>query len=243
MANAARDSLIHTEMCAHTHHTFLSMVSNSIPITHKYEALSQIDVRSGLNEILSDDAAKVLDTAVENEFDACKVRYVGTGTAGYGVTTNGTATLTCTSHFNQYHLKSMVDYMYQTLRCDPYDGDNFMAIMTTDAMRNLYDDLEAVMQYTKFPASGEVGKYYDTRFVRTNHAMSNAMGASSAYGEMYLFGKRDPVMRGVAEKLRVIPKEEADFGRSKGLAWYCIEGYRLIYSHDPSSNMMKFCSA
>jgi len=88
----------------------------------------------------------------------------------------------------------------------------------------------------------EVGRYYDTRFVKTNHAMSNAMGASSAYGEMYLIGKRDPVMRGIAQKLSVIPKEESDFGRSKGLAWYSIEAYRLKHLHNPDTNVIKYCT-
>ena len=182
------------------------------------------------------------DTAVEAEFDACKIRYVGTATGGGGFTTNGTATLTCTSVLNAYHVRTIVDYMFQTMKCDPWDGDNYMAVCSVNAMRGLYDDLESVMQYTKFPQTGEIGKYYETRFTKTNHAVSNAMGASSAYGEAYFFGGKT-VMRGIAAAMKVIPKEEADFGRSRGLAWYAIEGFKIIFQNSPTNTIVKFCSA
>jgi hypothetical protein len=128
------------------------------------------------------------------------------------------------------------------MKCEPWDGDNYMAICSVNALRGLYDDLESVMQYTKFPQTGEIGKYYETRFTKTNHAVSNAMGASSAYGEAYFFGGKT-VMRGIGSAMRVIPKETADFGRSRGLAWYAIEGFKLIFSNSPNNSIVKYTSA
>ena len=119
---------------------------NAIPWTHKYEALSQLDIRQAANDILSNDQAKVFDTAVEAQFDACQIRYVGTATGGGGFTTNGTATLTCTSVMNSYHVQTIVNYMFQTMKCDPWDGENYMAICSVNAMHGLYQDLEPVMQ-------------------------------------------------------------------------------------------------
>lgn len=217
---------------------------NAVPWTRKYEELAAAGNRTDVNRILSDDYAKVFDTAVEAEFDKCKIRYVGTGTAGGGFTTNGTATLTCTSQFNAYHLKQMVDYMFQTLKVEPYDGEDYMGICSTDAKRGLYDDVEDIVKYTKFPATGEFGRYYDARLVKTNHALSNAMGASSAYGEAYLFGGNGgPVCRGIAVPMRVIPDTTMDFGRSKALAWYAIEGFQKWWLLNPDENVIKFDSA
>jgi hypothetical protein len=102
---------------------------------------------------------------------------------------------------------------------------------------------ELILQYTKFPASGEFGKYYDCRMVKTNHGVSNAVGASSAYGEAYFFGGGEPVLRGIAVPMRVIPKEETDFQRSRGLAWYAIEAYRLRKNGDPDNEVVKYGSA
>jgi N4-gp56 family major capsid protein len=139
---------------------------NSIPWTRKYEVLSQTDERKAPVTILKNDMAKVLDTKCEEEFDKCKIRYVGTATGGGVFTTNGTATATCTSQLTLYHVKQIVDYMYQTMKAEPYDNQNYIAIVSSDAARQLYDEVESILQYTKYPASGEFGRFYDVRFVR-----------------------------------------------------------------------------
>ena len=193
---------------------------------------------------LKNDMAKVIDTAVEAQFDACKIRYVGTATDGGVFTTNGTATATCTSALNTYHVKQIIDYMYNTMKAEPYDGDNYMCICSTNAKRGIYDDVQSILQYTKYPASGEFGRYYDCRFVKTNHALSNAIGNGSAYGEAYFFGGNEgPVLEGVAVAPIVMPKEETDYRRSRGLAWYMIAGYKIFWEGDPDNNIVKFDSA
>lgn len=212
---------------------------NAIPFTRKYSELAQAGVRSDISRILSNDAAKVYDIAVEAQFDACKIRYNATGTAAGSFSTNGTDSYTMSSHLNTAHVKAIIDYMFQTMKAEPYDGEDYMAICTTDAKRGVYDDVEDIMQYTKFPATGEFGRYYDCRFVKTNHGMSNTVGASSAYGEAYFFGNGDPVLRGMAVPLKVIPKEESDFGRSRGLAWYSIDAFRIKKIGNPDNDIVK----
>lgn len=217
---------------------------NSIPFTRKYESLGQVNDRKGPVTALKNDMAKVIDTAVEAEFSKCYIRYVGTATDGGATTVDGTATTTCTSALNKYHVKQIVDYMYQTMMAETYDGDNYMAICSTNAKRGIYDDVEGVLQYTKYPASGEFGRFYDVRFVKTNHALSNAIGNSSAYGEAYFFGGNEaPVLEGVAVSPEIIPKEVTDYGRSRGLAWYMIAGYKIFWEHDPNDNIVKYDSA
>jgi len=217
---------------------------NSIPWTKKYELLAQTNERAAPVAILKNDMAKALDIACEAEFDKAKIRYIGTATNVGATTTNGTASSTCKSSLNTYHVKEIVDYMYQTMKAEPYDGQNFMAICSTDAMRGLYDEVEAILQYTKFPASGEVGKFYDCRFIKTNHALSNTMGSSSAYGEAYFFGGNEgPVCEGVANPPQVIPKEVTDYGRSRGLAWYLVNAYKIFWEGDPDNNIVKYDSA
>lgn len=222
----------------------LQEYGNAIPWSRKYEDLAQAGNRRDPVRILSNDNAKVYDTAAEAQFDACKIRYVCTGSAAGAITTNGTATYTASNQLNTVHVKAIVDYMFQTMYCEPYDGEDYMAICSTDAKRGIYDDCEDIMQYTKFPASGEFGRYYDCRFVKTNHGLSNTIGASSAYGEAYFFGGGGgPVLRGLAVAMEIIPKEVSDFGRSKGLAWYGVEAYKIMHSGSPDNNIVKVCSA
>lgn len=217
---------------------------NSIPWTRKYEDLAQANDRKGPVSRLKNDMAKVIDTACEAEYSLCKIRYVGTATDGGATTTDGTATATATSALNTYHVKTIVDYMYETMKAEPYSGDDYMAICSTNAKRGVYDECEDILQYTKYPASGEFGRYYDVRFTKTNHALSNTIGNGSAYGEAYIFGGNEaPICEGVAVTPEIIPKEKTDFGRSRGLAWYMIAGYKIFWEGDPDNNIVKYDSA
>ena len=223
----------------------LKEYGNSIPFTRKYESLGQVGVRSPIVNALKNDYAKVIDTAVEAQFDRAKIRYVGTATNGGAFTTNGTATATNTSiAMDTFHVKEIVDYLYNDMKAEPYDGDNYMALCAMAAKRDIYDDVEDILQYTKYPASGEFGRYYDCRFVKTNHALSNTEGKNSNVGEAYFFGAGGgPVLEGVAIAPEIIPKEVTDFGRSRGLAWYMISGYEIFWQADPDNNIVKWCSA
>jgi hypothetical protein len=215
--------------------------ANAIPWTRKYSELSQVNVRKVPTRLLADDYAKVIDTTAELQFNQTRVRYVATGTAAGVWSTTGTATATCSNSLNTTHHKTIIDYMYQTLKCPPYNGSDYMAICSTGAKRGIYDDCEDIMMYTKFPEKGEFGRYYDCRFVRTNHALSDAMGSGSVYGEAYYFGGRmDPVCRGMAVRMEVRQKEPGDYGRSKGLAWYTIQGFDLRNKHNPDSTVVKY---
>lgn len=216
---------------------------NSIPWTKKYDVLAQVSDRQAPTTTLKNDMAKVLDGKCEAQFDACQIRYVALGTASGEFTTDGTPDSTGANALNCYHVKQIVDYMYQTMKAEPYDGDNFMAICSTNAKRGIYDDVQDILMYTKYPASGEFGRYYDVRFVKTNHGLSNAIGSSGAYGEAYFFGGNEaPVLRGIAYAPEIIPKEVTDFGRSKGLAWYLIDAYKIFWEGDPDNNIVKFDS-
>jgi hypothetical protein len=96
--------------------------------------------------------------------------------------------------------------------------------------------------YTKFPIAGEIGRYSQLRMSKTNHALSNAMGAGSAYGEAYFFGN-NTVMEGLAVSPIIVPKEVADYQRSRGLAWYAILGYQIYWASDPDDTIIKYGSA
>ena len=214
----------------------------SIPFTRKYTDLAQIEARKPLVNALSDHYAKQTDADVEAQFNACKIRYVGTTTSAGTFTTNGTATLTCTSAFNNYHVQNMVDYLYGTMKAKPYDGDNYVAICCVAAKNAIYNAVEGIMKYTKYPATGEFGRYYDCRFVKTNSAAMTNLFNTSYSGEVYMFGK-STVMYGMAVPMQVIPKEETDYRRSRGVAWYDICGFKIKHEGDPDNTIVKWDSA
>lgn len=213
---------------------------NAVSYTGKLEALSQFGVREPSVKQLRNDLAKVLDAAVEAQMDACYYRYVSSTATSGNFTTNGTATETATVNLNAYHVRTIVDKLL-ALNAPPADGENYTAILTISAMSGIYDSLEDIWQYTKFPTNGEVGNYYKCRFLRDNYAMDNTIGASNITGEGYFFGE-DAVMEAIVlpEEIRY---EESDFGRLQKLAWYAILGYKIIWSSDPDNRIIKWDSA
>jgi len=217
---------------------------NAVPWTRKYETLSQIEQRAPVRRVLANDLAKVLDTAVEAEFDKCKIRYNATSSTTGTFHTDGTDTETQTSAFNRYHAKTIYDYLWNTLNAPPHypESDNYAGILSQNAARGIFDDTETVQMYTKFPMAGEIGRYSEIRFVKTNHGLSNTVGNGSAYGEAYIFGN-NCVMEGIAVAPIVVPKEVTDFQRSRGLAWYAVLGYQIYWATDPDNTIVKMGSA
>ncbi len=215
---------------------------NAIPLTRKVDELSEFEMTDMVEKSLKNDMVKVMDTAVEAQFDACKIRYVGSSSTTYALTTDGTATATNTSTINQYHIKNIVDYLRRDLVAAPFDNDgNYVGLVTTRTLRNVYDNLETTAMYTQFPLAGEVGKYYDVRFVRDIFAMDDTIGSGTPTGEGYFFGE-ETVMEAVSIAEEVISKIPTDYGRSKGIAWYFIGGWKIMWEGDPDNKIIKWDS-
>lgn len=223
----------------------INELGNAVPLTRKATELSQFELEDIIKKTLRNDAAKVIDTQIYDQFKLCKIKYVGTSSSAYAITTNGTATKTNTSVLNGYHLKNIVDYMRQTLKVIPWDDDgNYVCVAPTRVLREIHDELEtSVALYTKYPFPGEVGSYYDVRFVRETNACDNDIGSlTTATGEAFIFGQ-DTVMEGIAVPEEILAKVPTDYGRSKGIAWYALLGYKLIWEGDPSNTIMHWTSA
>jgi N4-gp56 family major capsid protein len=209
--------------------------------TGKLEALSQFDESQKINRILKNDMVETMDTAVEAQFTATKIVYVASSATAYNIYTDATPVQTASVALDAFHVKNMVDYLYQTMKAPKFSGGFYHGILSTQAARGLHDALQAIWQYTKYPVNGEIGSYYATRFSRSNHAISNAVGISAAFGEAYIFGA-DTVMEAI-----VIPEEiryeVKDVGRDKMIAWYALLGFKIFWLSDPDNSIVKFGSA
>ena len=223
---------------------------NSIPYTGKLEALSEFSINNIATVALRNDQRKVLDSAAAAQFVASDMKYVCSGTATYAITSNGAATATAGSasghgNLNMYHVKNIVDKM-KTLRIPRYDGENYVCIASVTAIRGVKDDsgwINAQLynkRHTLF--NGEIGKIYSVRFVEETDYLSDTM--NSIYGESVFFGA-DAVAEAVAIPEEIRAKVPTDFGRSQGVAWYGILGFKKIwdYSTDGESHIIHCTSA
>jgi hypothetical protein len=207
---------------------------------------------------LLDDAVKCMDGEVERQFNGCYLRYVGTATDGAVITTNGTTTKTNTSSFNAYHVRRMVDELKKR-NVPGWSGlgGDYVCICSIEALSGLYTDVEDIWQYTesgyKKVLNGEVGRYYGVRFVEdtfaTRYVYDSSARSATAISwtkskslPAYMFGS--PTVREVVvvpEEIRM--KVTTDYGRSKGLAWYFLGGWKLEWDDEPNARIIKWDSA
>jgi N4-gp56 family major capsid protein len=199
---------------------------NSIPFTLKAKTLSEVEVPNIVRTVLTNDQAKVLDSAAAAQFVSAKIKAVCTNTATTTITTNGSATATAAASMSDKNVRDVIDQL-KKLFVPRYDGQNYISIASTNSIRGLYDYFEAkITNGGDMGAAyrGEVGQYYGCRFIEETNYLSNALGSSSQYGEALFFGA-DAVREGIVipEEIRIdLPK---DFGRDQAIAWYYMGGF------------------
>jgi len=229
---------------------------NSIPFTFKLDTLSQFDIEMIIDKGLKDDMVKVLDAAVHAQFDACALRGVGTTTAAITVTTDGTATATNTSVLNEFHIRKL-KLELEKRNVPTFDGETYVFVGSLEAIESLNGAMVSINQYTQVGYekifNGEQGMVHNVRLVKDNNAtrltydLAARTTASKSFsggesGEGFMFGK-DTVMEGMATPEQIRAKEVTDYGRSKGLAWYFLGGWKIIWDDEPNAKIIKWDSA
>lgn len=236
----------------------LKEYGNALPFTSKLSDLTEYDLESLVRGGLMDDMVKVLDGVVEREFNNTQLRYVGTTTAGGAVTTNGTASATNTSVLNTYHTRKIINELKKRhVPGLPKLGGDYVAICSVEAAENMRTALESVNQYTetgyKNIVNGEIGRYYGIRFVEDTFASRNTFNATNRTAtaktwtgtqslDAYFFGD-GTVMEAVAVPEEIRMKIPDDYGRGRGLAWYGLLGYKIIWAAEGDSRIVKWDSA
>jgi N4-gp56 family major capsid protein len=229
---------------------------NSIPFTFKLDTLSKFKAEEMIDKGLKDDMVKTLDFRVGAQFDATPLYYVGSSTATYVLTTNGTATATNTSVLNTYHILNM-KLELEKRNVPMFDGDTYAMICSLEALRSLEGAIESVQQYSETGyqriAAGEVGMVHGVRMIKDGNAsrytknfttgattLKSWTGANSL--DAYMFGQ-DTVVEAVATPEEIRAKEVTDYGRSKGMAWYFMGDWKIVWDDEPNARIIKWASA
>jgi len=204
-------------------------VGNAVPFTEKLQTLAQFDPSDISSRVLKSDQLEVIDSQVAAQFDTCKYKAVCTSTSSTTFTTNGTAAAGAGCNMSDKNVRDVVDYL-DAKWAPRYPDKNYRAIISVNTRRGIYDYLQAVAQYAdpEYRANAEVGQYYGVRFALDNAYLSNAVGTGSVFGEAFFFGQ-EAVLEAVAALEEVRMKVPTDYGRSKGVAWVGILGFKKIW--------------
>ena len=208
---------------------------NAIPYTMKAQTLADVSVPDIVKRVLRDDMAKVLDSAAAAEFKTSDYKVTVTNTATSTFGTAGAALATSSGSMSDKNVRDIIDQM-KKLNIPRYDGSNYICIASTNSIRGLYDFFEAkASQTTMKPLfNGEIGEYYNCRFVEETNILKNTLGSGGVDGEAVFFGA-DAVREGIVipEDIRIdLPK---DFGRDQGIAWYYLGGFKIVWDYSDDS--------
>lgn len=234
---------------------------NSVPYSGKLEDLSKFSVKDTVMKALRQDATKVMDCAAHQQFNRTLLRVVGTSSTTISLTTNGTATGTNSQAFNTNHVKLIVDTMKER-NIPAYTGDDYFALAWPTTYRTVKNSLETLHQYTEkgltMIMNGEIGRYENVRFVEQTNIPKGGAADSTTFNPftntadawnggfsdwIFFFGE-DTVAEGIAVPEEIRAKIPTDYGRSKGVAWYSLNGFGLVHAADATEGrVLKWDSA
>lgn len=234
------DSLIETDRMPED---TLSLSTQAISVTERGRAipytslsldLAHFDLENAIQKKLRDQLSLRMDILAATAFKVGQVKAIPDGIASLTMDTDGSASTTAASNINVYHVEQIRDQLYSTYNVMPYEGGDYMCVISTKGRRGIIRDpnWEKWKTYTEPSAkyNGEIGRIEGIRFVESNNtsALSGSLGASSVLGEAVFFGD-DPVVMASVMDPELRAKESEDYGRSKGVAWYGIYGYDQIW--------------
>lgn len=206
----------------------------AVPFTSLAQDLGMFDIENIIQKKLRDQMALVLDSAAADAFQSAQVKAIPTGVSALTFDTDGTASSQATVNLNVYHVEQIRDYMFSTLNVPPYEGDDYIGLVSTKAKRGLVSDpaWEQWHKYTdpSMKFKSEIGRLENIRFVEINNtaSLSGSLGAGSVLGEGIFFGE-DAVAMAVAEDPELRAEIPKDFGRQKAVAWYGILEFGIIW--------------
>ena len=208
----------------------------SVPYTSLSTDLSEYNIENIVQRALKDQMKVVLDNAAAAAFKTGQIKAEMTGIAAINFDTGGSPTQTAAANLNLYGIEQIRDYMYSTLNIPPFEGDDYICLVSTKAKRGVMQDpaWEPWHRYTDPEAkyNSEIGRMENVRFIEINNtgALSASPGASqTVQGEAVFFGA-DSVAMAVSEDPELRARIPTDYGRSRGVAWYGILQFGLIWT-------------
>ena len=208
-------------------------IGRSVPYTNLADQLTTFDLSSQIQKELRRQLALCLDTRAATAYRDAKVKYIPTGLSSGTFDTDGTASTTALENMNVFHAEEIYDYLYDTLRAPPQDGDDYIGIFRQLGIRGMLrdPDWEQWHVYTNPEAkyNGEAGRLENIRFITSNHANAlRKQGSGSILGEGFVFGD-DNVAIIEAMKPELLAGIPSDLGRKKLVGWYGILKFGLVW--------------
>ena len=211
---------------------------NSIPLTRKLKDMAEYDIKQMVRQTLVNDMAKTIDKAIFDQFGSGLLiagPSVGTDVANIELWSVGTASTAAnaTAGLTTAHILNLVDTMKER-NIPTWDGTSYLCVSHPSTLKNIRASMIGYNQYTetgyKNILSGEIGSFGGVRFVeQTNINKVTATNPGPGNGWALFLGG-ESMIEAVSVPEELIEKEVTDYGRSLGLAWYSVLGYKQPFA-------------
>ena len=194
-----------------------------IPMTEFERNLTHFDLNNQFQRVLRDQMKLTMDDMAADAFKSTPIKYTP-GTTGATIATNGTPGATADANLSIGDLRTIYDYLKQTLKAPTYKNNKYVGILSTKAARGIKNDPE----YKDWQAPTGSGPFMDARLrdvegfmlIETNNddSLDNTMGTASVMGEAVFFGE-DPVALATVDEPELRAGIPEDLGRFRDVGW------------------------
>jgi len=200
----------------------------AVTFSHMSQLLSKFDPQDPIQKALRKQMTKALDRLAAVVMKTTYLIYQPTSLTGGTFTAGAAADTAALVNLNIAHLGAIRDAFADTYIVDPYEGDDYIGLLSTKAMRGIKndDDFETWKQYLREGDTlhnSEVGKVESIRCIeiKDTNCLANNKGTGSVLGEGIIFGDDFAAMiEAETPEVRVQVNFGQDHGRVNSAAWY-----------------------
>lgn len=228
----------------------LKEIGRGVQVTSLSQELSKYDPESAAQKRLTEQMKTVMEILAATALKTAKICAISSSATAITWDTDGTPSSSASNNLALAHVELIRDYLVNTIHAEPYEGDDYVGIFTTKALRGLKGDstVKSWAQYLKegdLIYKSEIFKIENIRFVEVNieAAFSNAIGTSNVTGEGVVFGSE------ALDLIEAVPPylayEAQDFGRFKRAAWRGVLAFGLPWqtANDREARVIRWTSS
>ena len=214
----------------------VSYWGRGVEYTEKAELLSHFDLADKMQRKLKQQMQLTLDTGAATAFKTAKIKFIPTSLTAGTFDTDGTPSTAATENLSVAHVKTIRDYMMDTIHCPGWrGGERYVCLASVKALRGIKNDPEFQM-WRRYDGNreafdrGVVGAIENIDFVEVNHtnALANNKGTGSVLGEALIFGD-DAVAMAVVYDPELRADIPGNYGLQHGVAWVGMLDFGIIW--------------
>jgi N4-gp56 family major capsid protein len=229
------DEVPETDFSSRKAYVTIQEITNSIPYTERLTMHTKLSIEDVAVSNLMYNMSLTLDHFAAAPLKACDLVYVPTTTADeldYAFSTNGTAAAVADRMITAWDVRNIVDMMRADFNMPAYRNQDYVCIATSNFLRGLKEDNDFV-EIAKYgdPSrllAGEVGRYYNVRFIEENSTLSNNLPGG---GGQAIFLAFDALIKVVCRPEEIQASLGKEWGRAKALRWVFIGAYTCPWDY------------